>query len=208
VGVVRNVRHSALEAEAGPEMYLLGAQNGWSSMDLVVRSRGSVAAIAPAVRAALRQVDPNTPTAKFQTLDDIVDQSVSPRRFITLLLTSFSFVALILASLGIYAVIAYSVSQRTHEIGVRLALGASARNVLLLIIRQGILPVLIGLAVGIAGTVALGHVLSNQLYGVSPTDPFTYLCVISVLLLVAFAACCFPARRATKVDPMVALRNE
>ena len=208
IGVAGNVRHTTLETEAAAEMYILGTQGGWGSMDLVVRTSGSVGSLIPNVRTALRQIDPNLPSTQFQTLGQIVDRAVSPRRFITFLLAAFSFLALVLASLGIYAVISYSVSQRTNEIGIRLALGASARNVLLLIVRQGIVPALLGLAVGISGALALTRVLVNQLYEVKATDPLTFLCVTAVLLLVALVACWLPARRAAKVDPIVALRYE
>jgi ABC-type antimicrobial peptide transport system permease subunit len=208
IGVAGNVRHTALEAEGSAEMYILGVQRGWSSMDLVVRARGSIGSLVSSVRAALRQVDANLPLNQFQTLQQIVDQAVSPRKFITLLLAGFSFLALLMASVGIYAVIAYSAGQRTHEIGIRLALGASARDILFLIIGQGMFSPLLGLAVGVSGMLALNRVLVNLLYEVKTTDPLTILCVIALVLLVALAACYAPARRATRIDPMTALRYE
>jgi predicted permease len=208
IGVVENVRHTALEAEASPEMYLLGAQRGWGSMELVVRARGSLKSFLPNVRAVLRQVDPNLPAAQFQTLREIVDQATSPRRFITFLLAAFAFSALILAALGIYGVIAHSVGQRCQEIGIRLALGASPQSILLLILRQGISRVLWGLGLGLVGTFALTRVLANMLYEVKATDPLTFLWVIALLFLVALLACFLPARRATRIDPVAALRSE
>jgi predicted permease len=206
IGVVGNVRHSALETEAGAEMYLLGSQIGWGSMDLVVRTRESVESLVPNVRATLKQVDPNLPSAQFQTLGQIVDQAVSPKRFITFLLAAFSFLALALASLGIYAVISYSIVERTREIGIRLALGASTRNLLILFVRQGMIPAAVGLGLGIVGALALTRVLASQLYEVEATDPLTFIIVTAALLFVALSACCLPARRVTSVDPMVVLR--
>ena len=208
IGVAGNVRHSALQSEASPEMYILGNQRGWGSMDLVVRTKGSVSSVLGTVKAALRQVDPDLPTAQFQTLEQIVDRSLSSRRFITFLLAAFGMLALVLASLGIYAVISYSVNQRTHEIGIRLALGASAPEVVLLIVRRGFFPALLGLGIGIAGTLAIARVLVNQLYEVKPSDPLTFVGVASVLLVVGLAACFVPARRATRIDPVSALRQE
>jgi putative ABC transport system permease protein len=153
-------------------------------------------------------VDGDLPTGDFQPLEQLVDRAVSPRRFITILLGGFSVLALILASLGIYGVISYSVSQRTNEIGIRIALGAQAMAVLKLIIGQGVRLTLIGLALGIGASLAITRVMSALLFGVSATDPLTFVIIAFLLTGVALLACLVPALRATKVDPIIALRYE
>jgi putative ABC transport system permease protein len=199
VGVVSNVRHSSLEEVSGLEMYLPITQSGSGSVELVVRTKLPTESVAPGVRAALGRVDANLPTSEFQMLGAIVDQAASPKRLVTLLLGAFSLLALILAALGIYGVISYSVTQRTHELGIRMALGASAPNVL---------PVVIGLAVGLIAAVALTRLMSSLLFGVSATDPMTFAGIAFLLAGVALVACWLPARRAAKIDPMIALRYE
>ena len=209
VGVVGNVRHSALDQGAGMEMYLPMAQNrDWGSMDLVVRARLPIESLVPSVQAALRGVDADLPVSDFQPLEQLVDRAVSPRRFVTLLLGGFALLALVLAALGIYGVISYSVKQRTNEIGIRIALGASAAAVLKLVIGQGVKLTLIGLVIGLGAALVLTRVLSTLLFGVKATDPMTFVGIALLLGGVAFVACYIPARRATKVDPMVALRYE
>ncbi len=208
VGVVGNVRHSALDEEAGLEMYLPIAQTGASAFELVVRTRLAPSALVPTIRTALKQFDPNLPTADFQTLGQLVEQAVSPKRFVMILLGGFSLLALVLASLGIYGVISYSVSQRTQEIGIRLALGASSRSVLNMIIGEGMKLAAIGIAVGLIASLALTRVMSSLLFGVSATDPLTFVTNSLLLTAVALLACYIPARRATKTDPMEALRYE
>jgi putative ABC transport system permease protein len=209
VGVVGDVRHGAVEQQAGLEMYFPMAQNrDWNSMDLVVRAKLPIESLVPGVRAALRNVDPDLPNSDFQTLEQLVDQAISPRRFVTVLLGGFSFLALILASLGIYGVISYSVNQRTNEIGIRIALGAQTLAVLKLILGQGVKLALIGLGIGLAAAFALTRVMSSLLFGVRATDPMTFAGIALLLTGVALLACYIPARRATKVDPMVALRDE
>lgn len=209
VGVVGDVRHGSLEQKANLEMYFpIRQQNDWSAMDMVVRAKLPIQSVVSSVRSALQSVDPNLPNSEFQTLDQLVDQAVSPRRFVTVVLGGFSFLALILASLGIYGVISYSVNQRTNEIGIRIALGAKMLAVLKLIIGQGVKLVTIGLGIGLGAAFALTRVLSSLLFGVGATDPLTFIGIAVLLTSVALLACYIPARRATKVDPMVALREE
>jgi len=209
VGVVGNVRHSALEQEAGMEMYFPMTQNhDWGSMDLVIRTGLPMAALVPTVRTRLQSVDPDLPAGDFQTLDQLIDQSVSPRRFVTFLLGGFSLLALILALLGIYGVVSYSVNQRVNEIGIRIALGARPAAVLRLAIAGGVRLTLIGLALGLAAATALTRVVSSLLFGVTAVDPATFSAIALLLAAVALLACYIPARRATQFDPIVALRCE
>ena len=177
-------------------------------MDLVIRATQPLQSLVPDVRTVLRGVDPELPNGDFQPLEQLVDQAVSPRRFVTILLGGFSLLALILASLGIYGVISYSVNQRTNEIGIRIALGASTLGVLRLVLTQGVKLVVIGLLIGLATAFALTRVLSSLLFGIGATDPLTFLAIAFLLTGVALLACYIPARRATKVDPMIALRYE
>jgi predicted permease len=208
VGVVGNVRHSSLEAEGSSELYLPISQAGASSVDLVVRTRLAPEAVASDIRAAIRKVDPALPTAEFRTLDGIVERAVSPRRFIVLLLSGFAALALVLASLGIYGVVSYSVSQRAQEIGIRTALGASAVNVQLSILRQTLMLALSGALIGIAGSAVAARLMESLLYGVRPGDIATFGGMLIVLTLVAAIAGYLPAWRASRIDPMSALRAE
>ncbi|HXW04949.1 MAG TPA: ABC transporter permease [Vicinamibacterales bacterium] len=209
VGVLGDVRHLALEQASGNEMYLPMRQCGERpSLDLVVRSGLPPAQLAGAVRAALQPIAANLPRNDFRTLQQIVDKSVSPRRFLVLLLGGFAAFALVLASLGIYALVSYSVSQRTQEIGIRMALGASARNVQARIIGQTLWLAVAGMAVGSAASWVLVRAASGLLYGVTPRDPGTFLGMVILLTVVALIAGYVPARRASRVDPMVALRAE
>jgi putative ABC transport system permease protein len=208
IGVVGDVRHAALEEKAGEEMYLLGAQYAWSSEDLVVRTRGSLASVVPAVRATLREMDKGMPLDGFRSLGEIVDRAVSPRRLIVTLLGGFSLLALLLASLGIYGVTSYGVNQRTPELGIRLALGATTGGIMWLVMKGGMRPVVIGLVIGLAGATLLTQVARSLLFGVSATDPLTFAANALLFLGVGLLACWLPARRAMRVDPVVALRSE
>jgi predicted permease len=209
VGVVADVRHLALEQQSGNEMYLPVRQCGdLASADLVVRSTMAPAQLANAVRRALKPLAPNLAGNDFRTLQQLVDKSVSPRRFLVLLLGGFAVFALILASLGIYGLISYSVHQRTQEIGIRMALGASARDVQRQIVAQTLWLAAIGMAVGAAASWVVARGISGLLFEVTASDPRTFLAMLVVLTSVAVVAGYVPARRASRIDPMVALRSE
>ncbi len=208
-GIVGDVRHSALDEASEPEMYLNFQQTGdWTALELVVRAKGTLASLVPAVRATLRDIDPKMDASGFRSLGQIVDQAVSPKRLITLLLGLFSILALILAAVGIYGVITYSVSQRTQELGIRLALGATGRDILKQVMSEGMKPVVLGLSIGLIASLLLTRVMQSLLFGVSATDPLTFGTNALFLATVALLACWLPARRAARVDPMIALRTE
>ena len=209
IGVVASVRHGSLEEAGGNEMYLNLRQSGdWDAMELVVRSTRPPESLVPEVRAALTAYDPGLPTAEFYPLDRLIENAVAPRRLITQLLGFFSAVALILAAIGLYGVLAYSVAQRTQEIGIRMAIGAQRRDVLQLVLSGGLKLVAIGVAVGLVGSLALTQLLRNQLFGVTAQDPATFGGIAALLFAVAALACVVPALRATQVNPMTALRAE
>jgi putative ABC transport system permease protein len=175
---------------------------------LVARAKGDPRSIAGAVREAVRSVDADVPLPELRTMQEVLGESVAQRRFQMLLASAFAATALLLAMLGIYGVVSYSVARRRNELGVRMALGASATNVYAMVLGQGMRPVVFGLLVGVAGALAAGRVLAALLYEVSPRDPATMAAVAGVLLAVAFAACFVPARRATRVPPLEALHYE
>jgi ABC-type antimicrobial peptide transport system permease subunit len=209
VGVVEDVRHLALESGAGNEMYLPMRQSSdHEGINLVVRSKTDNGQLASSVRAALLPLDPGLPNERFQTLGEIVDSAISPRRFIVMLLSGFAAFALILASLGIYAVISYSVGQRTSEIGIRMALGATPGEVQAGILKQTLRLAAIGLLAGTGLSVVVTQALRGMLFGVEPGDPATFAAMIAVLVSVAATAGYLPALRASRIDPMVALRAE
>jgi putative ABC transport system permease protein len=209
VGIVDDVRRKGLDKEVQPEMYASYMQRPERRLNLVIRSAGPDASeLTPAVRAAVKAFDAKQIIWRTQTVEDLLRTSVAPRKFNMMLLGIFAGVALVLAAVGLSGVLSYSVSWRTLEIGIRRALGASGTDVLRMVVRQGMTMTLIGLALGLAGVFALSRVMVGLLYGVSPTDPLTYTGVSIVLLIVALLACLIPARRATRVDPIVALRNE
>jgi putative ABC transport system permease protein len=208
VGVVRDVKHTGLETQPQPEMYIPDRQMPAREMTLIIRATADPTNIATAVRQTVIAIDPDQPVANLKPMSHWLADSVAKPRFNYLLLAIFAAVALILSVTGVYGVMTYSVAQRTREIGVRLALGAQPRDVLGLVIRQGMQPVLAGIALGLAGALALTRVLSTLLFGVSATDPATFLGVAALLATVALVACYLPARRATKVDPVIALKYE
>jgi putative ABC transport system permease protein len=209
VGVVGNVRFEGFAAPEAEEFYVPFEQAPSSVMEVVVRASGpDAAALAQGVRAALRETDPNLLIWETRTMDELVGRSVAPQKFNVALLGLFAALALLLATVGIYGVMSYTVTQRTHEIGVRMALGARAADVLRTVVGQGLRLALIGVAVGLALAFALTRLLSSLLYGVTATDPAVFALVPVLLLIVALLACYLPARRAMKVDPMEALRYE
>jgi putative ABC transport system permease protein len=217
VGVVADVKMTAMnETQPVPTLYFPLAQfsapkgEHWRSvpMTLAVRTNATPLSVVPVITNSLRELDAEVPLLNIRTMDDSVSESLSPERFTMLLLGAFAGLALLLAVVGIYSVMSYSVSRRTNEIGIRVALGASRRDVLLLVLRQAWMLALIGAAIGIAGALALSRLMASQLYGVQPTDPLTFATVAALLIIVSLAASYFPARRATRVDPMVALRYE
>jgi predicted permease len=207
VGVVGDVRHLALEQASGMEMYLPMRQcTDISSVDLVVRSSLPPGQLAASVRAALKPIVPNLPGGDFRILQQLVDKSVSPRRFVVLLLAGFAGFALLLASLGIYGVVSYGVNQRTQEIGIRMALGASASRLQAGIMAQTLGLAAAGILIGAVASRVLARALGGMLFGVTASDPLTYLGMPVVLILVAVAAGYLPARRASRIDPSIALR--
>jgi putative ABC transport system permease protein len=208
VGVVGDTRPS-LEAPAGAQMYIPYAQDAtWNSMTLVVRTGGDPASLAAAARGVVQSLDKTLPVYNVKTMNEVFAASIARRRSSMLLISAFALVALLLALVGIYGVTAYHVTQRTHEIGVRMALGAQRRDVLGLILGQSLRLTLGGLAVGLVCALALTRLMSGLLYGVKPNDPVTFAAGAALLAAVATLACYVPARRATKVDPMIALRYE
>jgi predicted permease len=211
VGVVEDVKNHGLENTTGTEVYWsMGQTYARRNSDYYValRSYGDAAAVITALRREVRDLDPSLPLSRVRMLDDVVSAAQSRPRFFTLLLTAFSAVALVLAAVGIYGVISYSVAQRTREFGLRMALGAERGDVLSLVMGRGMLLALAGIVVGLSGAFVLTRFLSTLLFGVTPTDPATFASVSVLMGAVAFFASYIPARRATRVDPMVALRHE
>jgi putative ABC transport system permease protein len=209
IGVAGDVRSFGLDTEPGAMIYVpLATAALWNPFSLVVRTRSEPMALASAVRGALRSIDPNVPVYEIQTAERILSDSFGSRRFNMFLLGSFAGVALLLASVGLFGVMAYLVSQRTREIGVRLALGAQPRDVFRLVIGRGMLLALIGTAAGLAAAFGLARLLESLLFQIKPADALTFTVAPALLLVVALLACYIPARRATKVDPMIALRYE
>lgn len=207
VGVVGDVRSTALNQES-PALYYSAASRVWPLMDVAVRTSGSPEALLSAIRRKVHELDAQLALANVRTMDEWLSNSAAQPRLNSSLLTVFAFVALLIAAIGIYGVLAYSVNQRTREIGMRMALGATPRDVLRLVVGEGMAVVLAGIGIGLAGGLALGRALSNLVYGVTVRDPVTFASVAVILAIVAFAACVIPARRAMRVDPMVALRYE
>jgi predicted permease len=208
VGIAANVRHETVEQEGSLEAYIPITQAGSNSMELVVRTRLDVNAVASSVQAALREVDPTLPVSEYQTLEGLVNRAVSPRKFLTMLLGAFALSALALASMGIYGVVSYGVGQRTQEIGIRLALGATPGEVRRMVMTQTASLAAIGIAGGVVLAVMLSQVIASLLFGMERGDVTTFAIAVGVLALVSLGAGFLPALRASKLDPMVALRSE
>jgi putative ABC transport system permease protein len=211
VGVVEDVKNGGLDKPTGTELFIPAAQavgfgirNGYA----VLRTKGDPEKMAGAARGVIRDVDPSLPIAAMRTMDEVLSTAQARPRFLTLLLTTFASIALVLAAVGIYGVISYSVAQRTSEFGIRIAMGATSRDVLGMVLGQGLMLGAIGVFIGAAGAFALTRLIRGLLFGISSFDPLTFAVMAVVLTAVTLAACWVPARRATRVDPMVALRYE
>ncbi len=208
VGVVESMRERGPDRNPTRVVYMSYIGATWSPVFFVVHTAGDPMSLIPMVRGILADLDSSLPIYEIGNLDDSLTNSVAGRRLNTLLLSAFSFVALVLALAGVYGVMAYSVARRTSEIGVRVALGAGPAKVLRQIVTGGVRPALIGIGIGLVGAFGLSRFLSNLLFEIEPTDPVTYLTVASVLAIAAVVACYLPARRALGVSPVDALREE
>jgi putative ABC transport system permease protein len=208
VGVAKDVRHSGLDRKINQWFVRPYDQAAWPFMTIVVRTAGPPMAMAESIKKALAKVEPDRPVSGIETMEDVVRNSVGPRRFPMILLIAFALLALTLAAVGISGVVSYSVTQRTQEIGIRLALGAQKRDVLTLILGRSMISVLAGVVIGLAASAGLMRFLAGLLYEVKPLDPWVLSIVAALLTGVALAASYIPALRATRVDPIVALRYE
>jgi putative ABC transport system permease protein len=210
VGVVADSKQDSVESQPQPEMYEPYAQHPFAAfmVTFAIRTASDPLAVARAVRQAVQQIDSDQPVIQLRTMQEVISESIWRQHVSASVLSIFATIALVLASVGIYGVISYSISRRTHEIGIRSALGATRLDVLGLVLREGLRLTLIGLAAGIILAIGLTRTLRSLLFGVSSTDPVTFLGVITILLTAALLACYIPARRAANVDPMVALRYE
>ena len=208
VGIVGAVHHGSLETSPGPTMYVPYRQDVFSQMWIVARTDRDPAQLVAPARQTVREIDPSLPAYSMTPLRDVITQSVAQRRFSMLLLAAFAVTALFLAAVGIYGVVGYTVSQRTQEIGVRLAIGAERRDVLTLVVGGGMKLAVVGVAIGLAGALALAQLITTMLFNVTPFDPASYAVTAGVLLAIAAIACYVPARRAMNVDPLVAIRQE
>jgi putative ABC transport system permease protein len=208
VGVVSDVKFNGISNETPLQVYLPLVHDGPRSLALVVRTATRPSSLAPAVEAIVRSLDKDLPLFQVRTMDEMLDASIARERMSMLIFVVFAVVALTLASVGLYGVVAHGVTERTHEIGVRLALGADRRDVLALVVRQGFSMAIVGAVVGLGAAFALSRWLEGLLFGVTPTDPMTFAAVVTTLLAVALLACCVPAWRAARLDPTLALRSE
>src|SRR5262249_11736876 len=205
VGVVADTKHYVRETEVYPAIYVAQPVH---SMALVARSRDNPLSLVSAVRAEVRKLDRDLPVHDIQTMEQAPRARLGPERFAVFMLIIFAAVALSLAAVGLYGVMSYAVSQRTREIGIRMALGARRSDVMMMVIGRGIKLAGAGILIGLGGALALTRFMGTLVFGVSATDPLTYVTIVSLLILVSFIACYLPARRATMVDPMTALRFE
>jgi putative ABC transport system permease protein len=208
IGVVSDSQHVALDGEPEPMAYWPHPELSYPFMTLVIRTRGEATNIAGAAGTVIHTLDPQQPISEITTMERLLAKSIARSRFNTVLLAVFALVALALAAVGTYGVMSYSVTQRTHEIGIRMALGAGAFDVLQLVLRRGVALAVVGVLIGLAGAFGLTRLMTSLLFEVKPTDAFTFAAVPLSLVVIALVACWIPARRATKVDPLVALRYE
>jgi ABC-type antimicrobial peptide transport system permease subunit len=211
VGVVTNITHLSLREDTGPEMYVPYTQNPWPSMlimQMAVRTKGDPRSAFSEIKQDVHSIYPDLPLAKMSTLTDTVDRSLAQMHFVMLSVASFGGLALLLACVGIYGVVSFSVARRTREIGIRMALGAQPSQVFILILRQGIVLTLVGLTIGLVLALGVGRLTGSFLYGVASLDPFTYLTMCATLLLVTVLATSLPAIRAMRINPMMAFRYE
>jgi putative ABC transport system permease protein len=209
VGIIKDAKQHDWTATPGPEMYLPQSQStGVKNMTLVVRTAADPLRMATAIQSEVWAIDKNLPLSQVRSMDQVVSEAIGPQRFNMFLLGLFASIAVILAVVGIYGVLSYSVAQRTHEIGIRMALGARQKDVLALVVRQGMLLAFIGVGIGLIGAFGLMRLMESLLFEVSATDPQTFAVIAALLSIVSLLACYIPARRAANVDPMVALRNE
>jgi predicted permease len=208
VGITGDVRGVSLSKTPSLTVYLPYWQRNYGPLSLAVKTAAAPLAVASAIRTAIRAVDPELPVPAFRTMDEIVAESVADRRFQMTLVLLFGLTALLLAGLGIYGVVSYSVAQRTNEMGIRMALGAPLAGIRSLVLRQSLPPVALGLAAGVLASLGLSRWLSSLLFGVGAGDPLTIAAVVVLLVVVAIAAAYLPARRATRVDPITALRYD
>jgi putative ABC transport system permease protein len=208
IGVVGNVSYDSLTDESPPSVYFPHPDLTYSFMTLVIRTDREPAAIAPAVQREIRTIDPNQPVSDVRTMNQVMSESVSRSRFNTLLLGLFAGLATLLSAVGIFGVMNYSVALRTREIGLRLAVGAQPRQVLLLVLRQGLLLTIVGVGLGLVAAFALTRLLSGLLFGIGVVDTTTFTTISILLVTVSLLACYLPARRAMKIDPLRALRYE
>jgi len=208
VGITGNAKNNGLALEAEPQIYLPFPQLPWGNMNLFVRTAAEPRSLVAAIRKEVAQIDPDQPINRVQTVSDVMDSSRSQPRFTMILLAIFSGTALVLAVVGIYGVLAYSVAQRRQEMGIRMALGAHKADILRLVVGNGLLLTVLGIAIGLAGALAFTRVMSSLLYEVGARDFTTFAVTTGSFLVVALLASYLPARRATRVDPIQALRYE
>jgi putative ABC transport system permease protein len=211
IGVVEDVKNAGIDRPTGTELYLPYNQkqgSGYNNVYLMLRGKGDPSSLAVAARREVQSLDPTIPVAEVRLMEDVLSSAQARPRFLTLLLTLFSGSALIIATVGIYGVISYSVARRSKEFGLRMALGAQPSNILGLVLKQGVLLTLIGLVLGVAAALVLTRLMASLLFGVQPTDAITFVGVSALLAGVALFASYIPARRATQVDPIKILRYE
>ena len=208
VGIASDVKAAGLNAGAEPAYYVPSTQAPLQDMTILVRTQGDPATLVSAIRSSVWAIDPNQPVSNINTLEKLVNESIAQPRLNMMLMGLFGVLALLLAAVGIYGLLSYAVTQRTQEIGIRMALGAQVGDVLAMILRQGMTLAVIGIGLGLVGALALTRLMRGLLFGVGPTDATTFILVSGVLITVGLIACYLPARRAARVDPLVALRYE